>query len=1033
MLRRAKIGLVGATLLALVAATGFLAPSARPTDRARAGGPPASVPDLQRSALTPKAPCARVRLGVVFVVDDSGSNVEEPTDPHYLRAAAVRVALSYLPAGTVVAAERFADNAEQIFSPRELTDANRAPLSTAVRRSLQSSGSTDYDAAFIEANVLLQHIRGVDKKVVIFLSDGLPSYSYSADQEIAAQHIPIYAVGYGQASQDELEGIARRSGGKSFQIGTVSDAVSRFAQIVNPLICNQPKVDVGVRLRAGEKRTIKFYVPKNTPGFSALVTWDAGNPKITVRRPNGSALVPGPSVRIDRSTPNAFRADVTSPVAGTWSLVLVADRTTTISVHFNLWTTSGPQPSGGCSKSLSAGPATLTATCWQRVSKDRFRATGDVRINGILLAGSGAIDLDLAALRLSAGVRTWLVNGVPLATGRLSIRLDQPFQVGATGSLHGLRLTGQVTIQLAKGSSTAVTAHLALPIPGHAVDLSGDVQFTVDTRGAANLNRLHVKGEGEVPFGGFRLKDVELDYIPAADTWRGAATIVLETLRVEASGSVSFRSGAFTGASAAAKGRVPLGAGFFLDGVRVQIELSPKAHLLGGATISFGPKSLLKGDIALQFWPLYLWQVDGTVDVADELLRPIGAHARVHGTVAVHTERGVQADIGGTLDVGLNQPPLGVRGFVQGYIAASAFNIEGTTSTSFGPAVLETRAVVSSKGIAGCATTKLNIGFVTTTQPVFGFRYRWGDALPYIGGCDVDNFRVAKPSLLGLFDTGEESVSTFQVPANRPFEMFTVESGSGDPNVVVRGPGGETFDSRAGAVVDQQDVFVLHYPAIHRTFVAVAKPRAGTWQVEPVAGSPPPAQVTAADGLRPLAIRAVVGGKGTRRFLRYKVGPLHGRTLSFFQSRGSAPGALPILRRAKRSGVVRFRPERGLAARRFVTAVVSEEGVAVETRTVASYRIAVPQAPGRVSAFVVTRGRRLLAVHWGSAPRAVQWRIQVQSSDGRRFIRTLRLSRRHFELRVRAGAKVFVQVRGVDRFGRVGLPASRISVYRPTR
>src|SRR5205085_12654880 len=103
---------------------------------------------------------------------------------------------------------------------------------------------------------------------------------------------------------------------------------------------------------------------------------------------------------------------------------------------------------------------------------------------------------------------------------------------------------------------------------------------------------------------------------------------------------------------------------------------------------------------------------------------------------------------------------------------------------------------------------------------------------------------------------------------------------------------------------------------------------------------------------------------GSRRVLHYRVTGLHGRRVSFYQSHGSAPGSLPILRGAKGTGAVRFTPERGLASLHFVTAVVTQNGVAVETRAVAHYRTVTPARPAAVSGFRIVRGRRTLTTRW---------------------------------------------------------------------
>ena len=168
------------------------------------------------------------KLGMVFVVDDSGSMADN--DPNALRGSATDIGIAQLPDGAVAAVSRFSDVAQTIFNPAELNPASRAASRQAVGSALESSGGTDYDEAFSEAKHQLDAMQGVDRRAVVFLSDGEPNFSYTADQPIAAAGIPIFTLGFAEAPPAELAGIAQRSGGQSFfvsmKIGVWSSAVS---------------------------------------------------------------------------------------------------------------------------------------------------------------------------------------------------------------------------------------------------------------------------------------------------------------------------------------------------------------------------------------------------------------------------------------------------------------------------------------------------------------------------------------------------------------------------------------------------------------------------------------------------------------------------------------------------------------------------------------------------------------------------------------------------------------------------------------
>jgi hypothetical protein len=151
------------------------------------------------------------RLGIVFVIDDSGSMADN--DPNALRGAATDIGIAQLPDGAVAAVSRFSDEAESIFGPAELNAGSRDASRRAVGSALESLGGTDYDQAFAQAKRQLDAMQGVDRRAVVFLSDGEPNEAYTADQPIAAAGIPIFTLGFAEAPPAELGGIAQRSGG----------------------------------------------------------------------------------------------------------------------------------------------------------------------------------------------------------------------------------------------------------------------------------------------------------------------------------------------------------------------------------------------------------------------------------------------------------------------------------------------------------------------------------------------------------------------------------------------------------------------------------------------------------------------------------------------------------------------------------------------------------------------------------------------------------------------------------------------------
>ena len=113
------------------------------------------------------------QLGVVFVLDDSGSM--NSNDPDNLRGTAAGIGLDQLADGSVAAASKFSSTATTIFAPTRLSG-SRDTLKTRVDDALLSSGGTIYEQAFKDAKRQLDAMPAtVDKKAVVFLSDGAPN------------------------------------------------------------------------------------------------------------------------------------------------------------------------------------------------------------------------------------------------------------------------------------------------------------------------------------------------------------------------------------------------------------------------------------------------------------------------------------------------------------------------------------------------------------------------------------------------------------------------------------------------------------------------------------------------------------------------------------------------------------------------------------------------------------------------------------------------------------------------------------------
>lgn len=319
-LRQASVLAVLVTLLALVGSASFAEPAS--------------------------AACiAPSKIGITFVIDDSGSM--SSTDPYYLRSDATRIGLSSLPDGTTAAVTTFSSYAYTVAGPVDLTPANRQGIYDDVYDSLESSGSTSYGEAFDLANTVTAQMPGVDKKAIVFLSDGEPTDGFDGTESSVRTGVPVYTIGFGVADPSILEAIASGSGGSSYYTDDTPAIQDAFSDIVSKIACDSRIVTDSVDLAPGQTQSFPFDTEDDGDSFSALATWDYGNVSVRIRRPDGSYMVDGAEgagEAIDYDS-NSARASSQIPPVGHWAFEVTADQDNAENVHatIGVWRRSKPK------------------------------------------------------------------------------------------------------------------------------------------------------------------------------------------------------------------------------------------------------------------------------------------------------------------------------------------------------------------------------------------------------------------------------------------------------------------------------------------------------------------------------------------------------------------------------------------------------------------------------------------------------------------------------------------------------------------
>ena len=355
----------------------------------------------------------------------------------------------------------------------------------------------------------------------------------------------------------------------------------------------------------------------------------------------------------------------------------------------------------------------------------------------------------------------------------------------------------------------------------------------------------------------------------------------------------------------------------------------------------------------------------------------------------------------------------GVVGAVDGWVTKTRFNLEGAVTLKTPGFSLGAKGVVSSVGLAGCATIKG--GWFNGFSAGAGFKWN-AKSIDWFGGsCDLGPYRAeALTSQAG----GSRSV---ELTRGQAAASFAIRGAGAAPRVTLTGPGGAVVTTPAvpGGSVRDDRFLLIQDDLAATTYIVVAKPAGGTWTVTVQPGSVPVTSVDQADALPPIDVRAQVRGKRAKQRLRWSMTARPGQVVRFVER--SSTVARVLKETSAASGTVSFSPADGPRGKRTIEAIVEQGGLVRKVVPVASFVAPAPvrpAAPKRVRA-KLRRGK--LVVTWAASAGATRYRVLATVNGGRRTLVTATKSRRSATIRdVFAEAPVKVAVFGVDSADRSG-------------
>jgi hypothetical protein len=645
-------------------------------------------------------------------------------------------------------------------------------------------------------------------------------------------------------------------------------------------------------------------------------------------------------------------------------------------------------PEGGAKIVLDAKAKTLDTTGTVRV---QLRAPG---ITPIVLF-EGELHIRLAA---EAGARARAAQAGGGCSGQ------QLAAFNADTDLKGFPIKGSIAVFLS-GESSCIPVSLEMPKAFGGV--RGNAILRADNDRGLHVDSLHI-GVDNAFIGPVLLQNLAIDYQSEGELWNGKATLGLppQPGGAKLGAQVRFAGGKFQ------EGHLQL------DFPYPGIGLDPfAATYLNRVSGGFGIDPLFvevgAGFGVIPIPPnLYTFEINGNLKVtfADPVTFDFTGDGKMLGfpiaqeRILVTTDGLAKATGSVSLDLDAAKVTGDVGAFVD--VPGKRFSgaIKGEVCIGF---CTNASAVISTRGVGACT-------------PIGGFGHFWKDSVLdtkiMLLKCDISDY--GEPTPPGRARAAQSGPQTVSVPAGQDVINLRLIGAGGPPQVVLVTPTGE----RITPGTDPNGP-ALAVSGSDRTYVGVRNPAAGSWTIEPVAGSPAITSVALATGLPAPKVAATLGGHGTRRTLRYQVSTGNGLSTTFIET-GPAGGR--VIGQAKGArGTLRFTPAPGPGGPRQIVAQVARNGLPRLQQTVATYTAPRAAGPPRVRGLRVSRTGRSVTVRWRKAAGARVYAVRLDLPDGRRLLRVAGAKQTQVRVGgVPRGGKVAVSVAGVDASGRRG-PAAR--------
>jgi hypothetical protein len=593
--------------------------------------------------------------------------------------------------------------------------------------------------------------------------------------------------------------------------------------------------------------------------------------------------------------------------------------------------------------------------------------------------GFGNILLYLGPIDWTVPAPSTSTNGstVPIATLVLPQQED-----GSTDDIDGMKMDGDLQVSFDKSDGADMSGNAWLNLPDwltRAVGVTGAITFKTSPGNGLSSSSEKISEANWSLFGSIGVKNFNLTYDPVHDMWTGGASLVLPTPnQLTIAGTLSLEHGDFHSFSASVNNlNIPIADAVFLQEIGVSFGLDPLT-LGGSAGFSFGPqvdnKSLVNVTGGFTYQAAYnnapqLLQVTGQLSIL--WLKGANAYFDYYDPGGFRFGASFAPSISGV--------PLIFKVSLDGAISGSHFDLDGQASATLKYVDLSAGAevLISDTGAVGCLHLSV-LGFGWSP----GAAYTWAThSWDLMGkGCSVAGWETLQ------FGQGSSSAAGgsrhITLPAGSDLlEVDAAPGAHGAPKVTLTGPDGQRVSTPEHSVKPYyvRGLQVLQDAHDDRTWIAVQH-GGGNWTVTPEPGSVAIAKLRAAKLLPTPEASGQISGKGGRRTLTWKVTPIAGEKVTFWEL---GKGIARIIGSSRKShGSLSFTPGLGAAGQRTVQADITIDGRPRTDIPLARFKASAPPKPAKPRKLTVKAAGGGVKISWAPAKNVQIELVRVAVSKG---------------------------------------------------